>query len=282
MAKPFLKWAGGKTRLLPELLSRLPADVEQRRHVEPFLGGGALFFAREPKRALLADMNADLVTTYLVVRDWPEVLIRLLEYRAAEHARDPKGSYYAVRDAYNVVGAEWTAYWHTHRVERAEHFIYLNKTCFNGLHRVNGRGEFNVPFGKHDTFEVDAEGIREASIALQRAEIVCADFEALVGWHVDPGDFVYLDPPYDPLSETANFTAYAGGFGYSDQERVERVISYLMLKRVPALVSNHDTPRVRMLYADLHIEEINAPRSIGATTRGTAREILARTYEVAA
>lgn len=271
MTKPFLKWAGGKTRLLLELLSRLPADVEERRHVEPFLGGGALFFARQPKRALLADVNPELVTTYTAVQGWSELLIEMLGRIAVEHARDPETTYYRMRDVYNEREG-------LGRIDVAALFIYLNKAGFNGLHRVNGDGAFNVPFGKRATFEVDADGIHEASRVLQRAEIVCADFEALVAYHVDSGDFVYLDPPYDPLTETSSFTAYAGAFSALDQARVSRVLAYLMLKRVPALVSNHDTARVRALYDGLRIEEINAPRSIGATTRESAREILARTY----
>lgn len=269
MTAPFLKWAGGKARLLPELLSRLPADVDERRHVEPFLGGGALFFARQPKRALLADVNPRLVATYHAVRDDVESVVNRLSFHALRHS---KQHYLDSREAFNT-GGLWSA-----GAEVAALFIYLNKTGFNGLYRENLKGEFNVPWGKRAMFSLDYDGLREASRALRGVEIVCADFE-WVCEQVGPQDFVYLDPPYDPASETANFATYvADGFDRADQERARVVLEALYLLGVPAMVSNHDTLYTRELYRALRVESVTAPRSIGAKTREPARELIGRTW----
>lgn len=272
-AGPFLRWVGGKARLLPELEARLPADVEERRHVEPFLGGGAFFFARRPKRALLADVNERLVEAYVAVRDEVEGLISELFLHSREHQLAPAKHYSAVREQFNL-GPAWFS-----PVELAAMLIYLNKTGFNGLYRVNASGAFNVPFGKRATFEPDVEGLREASRALAGVEIVCGDFEQVLLEHGAPGDFIYLDPPYDPASATSNFASYAaGGFGMDDQARVGRVLGRALLEGTPAMLSNHDTPAMRRLYRGLRIEGIEAPRSVGAKTREAARELIVRTY----
>ena len=258
-ASPFLKWAGGKGRLLPPLLPLLPPAVERRLHIEPFMGGAALFFHRRPKRAVLADLNRDLVETYLAVRDEPEALIEALRPLAAEH---DQARYYERRQRYNEGRG-------LRRVERAALFVYLNKTCFNGLHRVNRKGEFNVPFGRYKNPRVlDAEGIRRASAALQGVDIRCEGFEQVLRY-ARPGDFVYFDPPYLPVSETANFTSYAReGFGPAEHERLRDVFAELDRRGCKVMLSNSDAPLVRALYRGYRIERVAAARAISCNGRG--------------
>ncbi|GAB4215429.1 MAG: DNA adenine methylase [Sandaracinaceae bacterium] len=270
---PFLKWVGGKGKLLPQLTPLLPPGVERMRHVEPFAGGAALFFARRPERAVLADYNRSLVDTYLAVRDEVEHVIGHLETLSLSHAA---GSYYGVRERYNGACA------HQPRAERAAMFIYLNKTCFNGLHRVNRRGEFNVPEGRYKNPRIlDAAGLRAASCALRRAEVRHAGFEEMIEY-VRPGDFVYLDPPYEPVSETASFTAYAAGDGFSraDQTRLRDVYAELDRRGAKLMLSNSDVPFIRELYARWRIDVVAAPRAINcdARGRGLVSEVVVRNY----
>jgi len=271
-ASPFLKWVGGKGRLLPLLEPMLPPGVNKMRHVEPFVGGGALFFHRAPSRALLCDVNSSLVDTYLAIRDDVDSVIAALGRYSMQHAAGSE--YYAVRERYNhekTVG----------RVERAAMFVYLNKTCFNGLHRVNRRGEFNVPEGRYTNPRIlDEEGLRRASVALSKADIRCVGFESLVE-NARPGDFVYFDPPYAPVSETANFTSYSeDGFGHADQIRLRDVYRELDRRGCKLMLSNNDVPAVRELYAEFRIDVVPAPRAINcrADRRGPVAEVVVRNY----
>jgi DNA adenine methylase len=273
VASPFLKWVGGKGKLLTQLLPLLPSGVERMRHVEPFAGGAAMFFARTPERAVLCDFNRSLVDTYLAVRDELEAVIGELETLSMSHAA---GSYYGVRERYNAVGKRQS------RSERAAMFIYLNKTCFNGLHRVNRRGEFNVPEGRYKNPRIlDEPTLRAASRALARADIRQASFEDMLGY-VRPGDFVYLDPPYEPVSETASFTAYAAGDGFSraDQTRLRDVVVELDRRGAKVMLSNSDVPFIRELYAQFRIDLVAAPRAINcdARGRGLVSEVVVRNY----
>jgi len=274
-ARPFIKWAGGKGRLLGQLLPLLPPGAELMRHVEPFAGGAAMFFARQPARAMLCDVNPTLVDTYLAVRDEVENVIAALEPLAAQHAA-ASGAYYVVRERYNTRRG-------LARAERAAMFVYLNKTCFNGLHRVNRKGEFNVPEGRYKNPRVlDAEGLRCASVALASCELRSQGFEGLLG-SAKPGDFVYLDPPYEPVSRTSNFTSYAeAGFSQRDQERLRDVFVELDRRGCKLMLSNSDVPFIRELYRSFRIDSVTAPRSLGAwTSRGSAKsvsEIVARNY----
>ena len=207
-AAPFVKWVGGKGRLLSQLRPLLPSGVEHMRHVEPFVGGGALFFSRRPGRALLTDINPTLVATYSAIRDDVEGVVGALRRLAGGHSKE---SYYEIRERYNqgrrVSGSS-----------RAAMFIYLNKTCFNGLHRVNRKGEFNVPVGAYKNPRIlNEEGLHVASQALRDVQLECAPFDALLE-NAKPGDFIYFDPPYEPVSRTASFTSYArDGFSQDDQ-----------------------------------------------------------------
>src|SRR5437016_6139383 len=203
-ATPFVKWAGGKTSLLPELLKHVPGRL--RRYHEPFVGGGALFFAVAPRRATLSDANGELVHCWRQVRDDVHGVLDALAGHVYERSR-----FEAVRalDPLRLSAAE-----------RAARFIYLNKTCFNGLWRVNRAGRFNVPIGRYKNPRFhDPTSLIGASHALRGVEIEHAPFEESLA-RTSPGDFVYLDPPYDPISPTASFASYtSGGFSWQDQRR---------------------------------------------------------------
>ena len=269
-ASPFLKWVGGKGRLLGQLEPLLPPGADLMRHVEPFFGGGALFFRRMPERALLCDVNPTLIRTYEAVRDDVGGVIRQLQKLAGRHSKE---RYYEVRARYNAK-----------RLPTAEHaatFIYLNKTCFNGLHRVNRRGEFNVPAGSYKNPRIlDVDALYAASAALGRAEVRETGFEALLE-SVRPGDFVYFDPPYAPVSETANFTSYTqGGFGSAEQIKLRDVFCELDRRGAKLMLSNSDVPSIRALYADYRIDTVSAPRAINcnADKRGAVSEVVVRNY----
>jgi DNA adenine methylase len=271
MAKPILKWAGGKKRLLGELLPKLPTRI--RTYAEPFAGGAALFFALESDRsrsfdrAILADQNEELVACYRAVKsDVKDLIARLRDYTYD-------------RDTYYLVRAEETA--GRSDVERGARLIYLNHTCFNGLWRVNAAGKFNVPIGRYDNPRiVDEEGLLLASTALSRAEIVHADF-AEVTAGLGAGDFAYFDPPYVPLTKTASFTAYAtSGFGPKDQERLAAELGALRARGACAMLSNADTEGMRALYRGFAVHSVMAPRAINsnAKKRGAVRELLVTTW----
>jgi len=235
--RPFVKWAGGKGQLLPHLQPWLQARCS--RYVEPFLGGGAVFFHLRPGRALLGDSNARLVETYEMVRDRPSDLMALLDQHQA-HASNA--------DYYYEVRSQQTE--ELSPTERAARFIFLNKTCYNGLYRVNRRGQFNVPFGRYRTPPqlYDQDVLTAASLALQGAVLACQDFAATLA-QVAESDLVYLDPPYDPLSPTANFTGYtARAFGRSEQQRLAEAFAAADGRGARLVLNNSDTPFIRDLY----------------------------------
>jgi len=270
-ARPFVKWVGGKSKLCAQLIARLPQGVERMRHVEPFAGGAALFFTRSPDSALLMDINRSLVQTYLAVRDHLEGVIQQLQALARAHSVD---HYYEVRARYN----------HEPRLTialKAAMFIYLNKTCFNGLHRVNRKGEFNVPAGRYNNPTIlDAESLRSASYRLQNTELQEGSYMALLE-KAKPGDFIYFDPPYEPVSATSNFTAYtAGGFNSSEQEQLSQVFRILDRRGCKLMLSNSDTETIRNLYSAYHIDQVFAPRMVNCkpNNRGAVAELLIRNY----
>jgi DNA adenine methylase len=278
--RPFLKWAGGKSQLLPALLERVPTGIDT--YFEPFIGGGALFFAlladpeRRPRRAVLNDLNLDLVTTYEAVRDAPEALIEALAPLAARYldadAEAREAAYYELRAERPV-----------DRLAIAARLLFLNKTCFNGLYRVNRRGEFNVPHGRYRNPHIlDAEAIRAASAALQTVEVRHGDFEAACA-DARRGDFVYFDPPFHPLSPTSSFTSYTEhDFGLADQVRLKKLVDALTKKRVPVLVSNSPHPLVEggYLFSDYTVAHIPARRAINSKgdRRGPIAELLVDNY----
>ena len=255
-ATPFVKWAGGKTSLLPELLKHVPRPV--RRYHEPFVGGGALFFAVAPRRAVLSDANGELIHCWRQVRDDVHGVLDALSAHVYERSR-----FEAVRalDPLRLRPAE-----------RAARFIYLNKTCFNGLWRVNRAGRFNVPFGRYrnPTFH-DPGLLLRASRALRGVQILRAPFEISLQ-HAAPGDFVYLDPPYDPVSETSSFTSYTrDAFTWEDQKRLAAGCAALDRRGVRFLLSNSATPRIRALYRGFEQRVVEAPRHISCKGGGRGR-----------
>jgi DNA adenine methylase len=260
-AGPFLKWVGGKSALLPELLKHVPDRV--RRYHEPFVGGGALFFAVAPRRAILSDHNPELVHAYTQVRDAVSSVLDELSRHVYERPH-----FEAVRalDPMRLAPAA-----------RAARFIYLNKTCFNGLWRVNRAGRFNVPIGRYkDPRFCDPSTLIRASAALRGVDVIHQPFEAALAL-AQPGDFVYLDPPYDPVSPTASFAAYtAGGFGWEDQKRLATACISLNRRGVRFLLSNSATERVRDLYGHFEQRIVKARRHINskADGRGHVDEIL--------
>lgn len=274
MAKPIVKWAGGKSRLLGELVGRVPRDV--RTYAEPFAGGAALFFAlwneveagkRTIERAVLVDRNAELVACYKAVkRNVGDVIEALRAYR---YDRD---LYYQVR---SVVGASLPP------AERAARFIFLNRTCFNGLWRVNSQGHFNVPFGRYKNPCIcDEANLRAAARALKFADIRHGDFATVTG-KLREGDFAYFDPPYVPLTKTALFTSYvAEGFGDHDQVRLANELRELRGRGVHAMLSNADTPSSRALYKGFSVHSVSAPRSINSnpSKRGAVGELVVTTW----
>ena len=271
-ATPFLKWVGGKGKLARQLSLLYPPGVELMRHVEPFMGGGALFFARSPKRALLCDINRDLVLTYCAVRDEVELVLRHLRQLAKTHGEE---TYYQARERYNARA-------HASTAERAALFIYLNKTCFNGLYRVNKSGHYNVPMGRYAKPAIaDEVTLQAASARLARADIRCTPFESLVA-EARPGDFVYMDPPYEPVSRTANFTAYAqDGFTQADQTRLRDIYRELDRRGSKLMLSNSDAPFIRELYRGYQIDEVFAARAVSCDPlkRGQVTEIVVRNYK---
>jgi len=208
---------------------------------------------------------------YEAIRDDVESVINALRPLSASHNAD---HYYTQRDRYNQDAA-------LSKSKRAALFIYLNKTCFNGLHRVNRRGEFNVPVGRYTNPRIlDDEGLRLASKRLQKADLCCEGFESLLKM-ARPGDFIYLDPPYEPVSRTANFTAYAkDGFGADMQERLRDVFVALDKRGCRLMLSNSDAPLIRQLYRAFKVDEVAAPRAINCDGRGRGKvsEVVVRNY----
>jgi DNA adenine methylase len=254
-AAPIVKSAGGKTKLLPELVRRSPPRFEN--YIEPFFGGGALFFAIEPRRAVIGDRNADLAAMYQAIESRTLDVIKLLENMQIRHSAEFYG---AVRD-------RWNSGCTAASPERAAEFIYLNKTCFNGLWRVNSHGQFNTPIGSYKSPAIcDAPAIFAAAGALAGARIIAGDFRETMA-AARSGDFVYVDSPYD-----GTFTNYtADGFSDSDQAELAFTVRTLAARGVQVMVSNSDTPRVRSLYAGMTIDVVKAGRSINSNGKGRVK-----------
>ena len=268
-ASPVIKWAGGKRQLLPELKRRLPASYN--RYFEPFIGGGALYFDIAPFDAYISDINPELVNLYEVIRDDVEALISDLS------------SHENSSEYYNEIRAldRNPNYTNISPVRKASRFIYLNKTCFNGLYRVNRKGFFNVPFGRYANPNfLNKESLYAASEVLQTTQIECASFENILNF-VKKGDFVYFDPPYIPLSQTASFTSYSKeDFGMDKQVQLKSLCDKLSAMGVNFMLSNSDTPISNELYSEYNVEKIYASRSINskADGRGKIAEIIVRNY----
>lgn len=268
--RPFLKWVGGKNQLLPELMKRLDKAGEFGRYHEPFVGGGALFFELYrnnrlgKKQAYLSDNNAPLIEAYRGVQDDVEGVIAALEKHKAQHGEE---YFYEVRAKLPKKPAE-----------RAARIIYLNKTCYNGLYRENSKGQFNTPFGRYKNPQIcDEPNLRAVADALKKAKLEVRNFTEVVD-AAKPGDLVYFDPPYHPVSKTANFTGYdRNGFNELCQRQLANVFRQLTEKDVKALLSNSYCDFIIDLYADIaHIDEVQAARAVNsrADRRGKVPEAL--------
>ena len=267
---PFLKWAGGKRQLLARILGSVPERVGT--YFEPFVGGGAVFFGlvargRRFRRAVLGDANEELIRCYTAIRDDVGAVIRVL----ARHKYD-RDLYYQIRARDPATLSD---------ASRAARLIYLNRCGYNGLYRVNRRGQFNVPFGRYkDPVICDVPRLRAAAAALAGVKLVHGDFEHTVRG-ARSGDFVYLDPPYVPLSATSSFTAYAKTpFDAAEQARLARVLRDLGARKVRALLSNSDCVETRQLYDEHPSQPVPVRRAINsvANGRGSVGELLVKSF----
>lgn len=272
LVNPILKWVGGKRQLLPEIIELLPDKITT--YYEPFLGGGALLFHLQPKKAFVNDINPELINLYTIIKESPKELIEDLKKHVNE------SEYF-----YEVRGLDRTEKYMTmSNVEKASRILYLNKTCYNGLFRVNSMGEFNTPFGRYKNPKIVEEiTINAVSHYFNNSDIritSCDYKEALKG--IRKGSFVYFDPPYDPISDSSSFTGYAkGGFGKEEQIRLKEFCDTLTQKGVKFLLSNSATPFIKELYKDYQINFVRAKRNINSKKelRGEVEEVLIRNYE---
>ncbi len=274
-AKPFLKWAGGKRKLFESYLPYFPSQF--KHYFEPFIGGGAVLFnlfERHPEmQATIIDINQELINAYNVVKTHVEELIALLARHKQNHSKE---YFYKVR-AWDQDLAVFTGLSDT---ERAARLLYLNKTCFNGLYRVNSQGFFNVPFGRYKDPQIyDPENLRSASKLLKNVEVLCASFDKVVDL-AKKGDFLYFDPPYQPISSTANFTSYTShNFDETSQRSLRKIFEILDQRGCYVVLSNSANQFIQDLYQDLEgiqVNKILASRAINrdGTKRGKIPEIL--------
>jgi len=274
LVAPFLKWVGGKRQLIPEIKKLLPKGLANRPYYEPFIGGGALFFDLQPKQAVINDYNGELINVYRVIRDNPDELIERLKrhentaaYFYALRALDREPDFSALTD-----------------VQRASRIIYLNKTCYNGLYRVNNEGQFNAPFGKYRNPNIVNEPVvRAVSKYLQsnKIQILNEDYETVLR-DMPANAFVYLDPPYHPISESSNFTGYVqGGWSEEDQIRLRNICNRLNERGIKFLLSNSCAAFIKEIYTGYDIHTVRAVRAVNSvsTGRGPIDEFLIRNYE---
>jgi DNA adenine methylase len=280
LVRPFLKWAGGKRQLLPEIVKYVPKRTSKHTYYEPFIGGGALLFELQPPKAVINDTNKELINCYKVIKD---SLDELMEELSKDKYSNSETSYYEMRD----LDRSTKKYASLSEVEKAARIIYLNKTCYNGLFRVNSQGQFNVPFGryKNPNFLDDAV-LRAVNKYLNSNNITLLnqDFAEAVK-DAKRGDFVYFDPPYDPVSETASFTGYdVNGFNRDEQERLKEEFDALHKRGCKVMLSNSCTDFILDLYKDYQdtIIKVRATRSINsnALKRGRVDEVLVLNYEI--
>ena len=272
--KPFVKWAGGKRQILDKLKEHLPE--EYNTYYEPFVGGGALLFELEPKNAVINDFNDELINVYKVLCDEVKFnkMIKLLNKHEAKHSEE---YYYEIRNKDRNKRSFKRLAEHT----RAARTIYLNKACFNGLYRVNSKGEFNVPFGKKDkvnTYEGSNLNLLNHYLSSNNFQILNGDFEKAVET-AQKGDFIYFDPPYD--SDTSTFTSYTEvGFGKNEQIRLAKVFKDLSNRGCYVMLSNHNTKLINELYSEFNLHVIEAKRNINSNgqKRGTVEEVIITNY----
>ena len=273
--KPFVKWAGGKRQLITSLEGHLPKKFGT--YFEPFLGGGALLFHllnQSPNlKCNISDLNSDLILAYITIRDKVEQLVESLELHSGKYSADKIEYYYSVRESAPK-----------NQIEKVSRLLFLNKTCFNGLYRVNSKGQFNVPLGRYTNPSiVNKENLISVSKILQSKNIAirCQDFEAILD-EAKKDDFVYFDPPYQPVSKTANFTSYTKcEFTYDDLKRLANVCQKLDKKDCKVLLSNSNTKEVRKLFSSKwKVVEVSANRAINSNSKKRTghTELLIKNY----
>ena len=275
--KPIIKWVGGKRSNLPYIKERLPVNFNKypyQKYYEPFLGGAAVLLDLNPTNSIVSDINPELINMYLQVRDRVEEVIHHLTIYDNQHEiwSDPKDYYYRVREYFNTELGTNTA-------QQAARFIYLNKHCFNGLYRVNKKGQFNVPFnGKLSGWSADPDHLREVSTRLKDVDIRCGDYVDAVK-DAGPNDFVFFDSPYAPITATS-FTDYTKeGFDYEDHVTLAALFRTLTNRGCFCMLTNHDTPLIRELYKDFRIEVVDVRRSINRKGDGrTGKEVIITNY----
>ncbi|NJL26512.1 MAG: Dam family site-specific DNA-(adenine-N6)-methyltransferase [Thermoanaerobaculia bacterium] len=267
----YLRWVGGKRRLVTKLAEFLPSDVRERTYHEPFVGAASLFLSVRPKKAVLSDLNEDLISSYEEVRENPALVARYLRHHAH---RNSEQYYYRIREQYNLAGSYSAA--------QAARFIYLNRTCFNGIFRVNTKGQFNVPYGRltRPLFP-DTSHLQIVSEALDAASLQIADFSSILN-RAKPGEFVYFDPPYPPLNGTSYFRHYTSGrFDESDQEKLAKVVQELAARGCLVMMSNADTELIRSLYRSFEIAELSVNRPVTCKKeKRRVSELVIRNYSV--
>lgn len=274
---PYVKWAGGKTQLLSEIDKTIPSEFNQ--YFEPFLGGGAMFFHIISNKdiqftAYLSDVNEELINAFNVIKNDVEKLIEVLKNHEVEYKKNPLEYYYELRS--NIKS--------TNNIQRAARFITLNKTCYNGLYRVNKKGIFNVPIGRYKNPVIcDSDNLKKVSVALRysKAQIQVSDYKVILLQKAEEDDFIYLDPPYNPTSSTASFTDYTNtGFNDNDQKELADIFKKLDDRKCKVLLSNSDTPLIRKLYCDFTIQDVQALRAINCkgSKRVGHKELLIRNY----
>lgn len=276
-AKPFVKWVGGKRQLLPEISKRVPKKSSISTYYEPFLGGGAVFLSMQPKKAIVNDYNSELINAYKVIQNDVEGLINHLKI----HKNEEEYFYHLREQDRESDYKNWSD------IEKASRLIYLNKTCYNGLYRVNSQGYFNTPFGKYKNPNIVNEYVlRELHSYFNNSSITFLneDFEESLKY-IRKGAFVYFDPPYASVSSTSNFTGYtAGGFGEDEQKRLRDLCDTLNSKGVKFMISNANVDLIQELYADrdYNIDIIGAKRSVNsvAKKRGEVEEVLIYNYKI--
>lgn len=268
-AHPFIKWAGGKGQLLSQYSGFFPPRF--KKYFEPFVGGGAVFFYLKPQQAILSDLNEDLMNTYEIIKRGTDELVKILREYQGIHSRE---SYYHLREDYNagILTPQ----------ERAAAFIYLNKTAYNGLYRVNSKGEFNVPFGDHykNLCIFSEANLRAVSQLLKRTQLYAMPFEGVLDY-AQRDDFIYFDPPYYPVSKTSNFTSYTqDDFFEKEQKSLARVFHELDKRGCKVMLSNSDTDFIKSLYLNYRIETVKANRFINCIggKRGSVRELVILNY----
>ena len=271
MSRSFIRWVGGKGNLMPQLKQFVPDNYSF--YVEPFLGGGSMFFSLQPTDAVLSDINEELINLYIVLRNNVEELIEDLKRH-----KNTEEYYYECRGQDREAG-----FWRKSNIERASRTLYLNKTCFNGLYRVNSDGYFNVPFGfRTNPKIVDDNTLRECSKLLSNCRIHSSSYDDILETYVSEGSFIYLDPPYAPVNETS-FTSYTKeDFGEEDHYKLKEYCDRINLSGAFFMQSNSYTPFILELYSEYTINTIYAPRFINSvgSGRGKVVEVVITNYEV--